>query len=334
MVTLQDIADKTGFSRAVVSRALNPHPDQKVAEKTLRVIRDAAAAMGYRRNQAASLLARGASPAIGIFLPFHQDELVCAMLKGMCQTANHHGFSYNIYDERKKVEYKEFFQAVRDARNAGVITYLPFFHDGKTLPDDVSKILPPECQVVVANSRETIKSGNVESVMIDNFYGGALAAEHLLRKNCVRYLYEYAENSWQRQERCAGFADTVRKNGWEPQHFTRLTEETRPDMVREILNMILAGPFPVGVFCNTDRSALRLYAELCRAGKAHLLGKEIKLCGYDNISSAGAVGLTTVEQPFEALGEAAMSLLVNRLTGSDIPVERRIKPVLKTGLTT
>ena len=334
MVTLQDIADKTGFSRAVVSRALNPRPDQKVAEKTFQIIREAAAAMGYRRNQAASLLAKGASPAIGIFLPFHHDELICAMLKGMCQTANQHGFAYNIYDERKQIEYRDFFQTVRDSRNAGVITYLPFNLDGKSLPDNVSKILPPECQVVVANARGNINTENVRSVMLDNFCGGKLAAEHLLEKKCLRFLYEYAANSWQRQERCCGFADTIRKNGFEPQHFTRLGEETQPDMVSEILNMILAGPFPVGVFCNTDHSAIRLYAELCRAGKAHWLGREIRLCGYDNITAADTIGLTTVEQPFEALGKAAMTLLVNRLTGSDIPVEHIVKPILKIRLTT
>ena len=334
MVTLQDIADQTGFSRAVVSRALNPHPDQKVAAKTLEIIRQTAAVMGYRRNQAASLLAKGASPAIGVFLPFHQDELICAMLKGICNVANQHGFAYNIYNERQRVKYNEFAQTLRNTRNAGVITYLPFETSGDSLPEEVSRLLPQSCQIVVANALTPIKSGNVESVMIDNYAGGALAAEHLLEKKCVRFLYEYAERSWQRQERCRSFAETINHAGFETRHFARLTSETLESVTADILSMILAGPFPVGVFCNTDRSALRLYTELCRAGKAGLIGKDIKICGFDNVTVAAETGLTTIAQPFEALGEAAMSLLVNRLTGADIPVERCIKPILHTRLTT
>ena len=334
MVTLQDIADRTGFSRAVVSRALNPHPDQKVAAKTLEIVRKTAAEMGYRRNQAASLLAKGASPAIGIFLPFHQDELICAMLKGMCNVANQHGFAYNIYNERRRVEYSEFAQTLRNTRNAGVITYLPFETSGDSLPEEVSRLLPQSCQIVVANARTPIKSGNVESVMIDNYAGGALAAEHLLQKKCVRFLYEYAARSWQRQERCRSFVEHINHAGFEARHFAYLTDEILESVIDEVLSMILAGPFPVGVFCNTDRSALRLYAELCRAGKAGLIGKEIKICGFDNITVADKIGLTSIAQPFEALGEAAMSLLVNRLTGSNIPVEHCIKPVLCPRLTT
>ena len=334
MVTLQDIADRTGFSRAVVSRALNPHPDQKVAAKTLEIVRKTAAEMGYRRNQAASLLAKGASPAIGIFLPFHQDELICAMLKGMCNVANQHGFAYNIYNERRRVEYSEFAQTLRNTRNAGVITYLPFENSGDSLPEQVSRVLPRSCQIVVANARTPIKSGNVESVMIDNYAGGKLAAEHLQEKKCVRFLYEYADRSWQRQERCRGFAETIVNAGFEARHFAYLSAATLGSVTCDVLNMIQSGPFPVGVFCNTDRSALRLYAELCRAGRADLIGKEIKICGFDNITSADEIGLTTVAQPFEALGEAAMSLLVNRLTGTNIPVERCLYPTVIPRITT
>ena len=334
MVTLQDIAEKTGFSRAVVSRALNPHPDQKVASKTAEIIRQAAETMGYRRNQAASLLAKGASPAIGIFLPFSNDELICALHNGIFQVANQYGFAYNIYNDKKEFEYEDFFNALKVSRNAGVITYLPFNLGGDALPETLSKLLPLNCQVVVANAREIIHSGNVESVMLDNRYGGMLAAEHLMQRKCVRFIYEYAEKSWQREERCAGFVETLNAGGFKPQPFNRLFKETLPDSINEILNMILAGPFPVGVFCNTDLSALKIYAELCRMGKVSMLGQEIKLCGFDDISTAKAVGLTTIAQPFEELGKAAMSMLANRLTGADIPVEKIIKPQLKIRLTT
>jgi DNA-binding LacI/PurR family transcriptional regulator len=336
MVTLQDIADKTGFSRAVVSRALNPYPDQKVAERTCEIIRRAAAEMGYKRNQAASLLARGASPAIGIFLPGHPSELLSALIQGISKVANHYGFACNIYSGITESDYREFLQTVQNTRNAGVITYLPFNFSGDDLPRQLAEVLPEDCKVIVANSPVDFKRKNVESVMIDNFYGGEIAARHLLERGCKTFFYEGSTGSWQRAERNKGFFSVLEKAGIS-RDSRFCIERSRGDAAwwRSVVESIAQASAPVGVFCNDDDTALMLLRYLSAAGVAGEVPEKIKIVGFNDISLADWNGLTTIRQPFAELGEAAMTLLVNHLTRADIKVPTtRLQPELIVRQTT
>ena len=336
MVTLQDIADKTGFSRAVVSRALNPYPDQKVAERTREIIRRAAEEMGYKRNQAASLLARGASPAIGIFLPGHPSELLSALIQGISKVANHYGFACNIYYGMTEADYRDFLQTVQNTRNAGVITYLPFNFSGDELPHQLAEVLPEDCKVVVANSPVHFKRKNVESVMIDNFYGGELAAQHLLEKGCKTFFYEGSSNSWQREERNHGFLSVLRKAGISEDNLICFGDSVREaEWWRTCSKNIAESSTVTGVFCNNDDTALMLLRYLSAAGAADSVPEKIKIVGFNDTLLAGWNNLTTIRQPFEELGEAAMTLLVNHLTRADIKVPTtRLAPELVVRQTT
>lgn len=336
MVTLQDIADRTGFSRAVVSRALNPRPDQKVAERTRDIIQRTAEEMGYVRNQAASLLAKGASPGIGVFVPGAPDALFCSLIHGVCRVANRHGFSYNIYSGIASGDYMDFFNTVRNARNAGIITYLPYNFIGDDLPEMLENLLPNGCRIVVANSPVPIKRNNVDSVMIDNYRGGCIAAEHLLERGCRSFFMENPRRSWQQRERVNGFSDTISLSGAAVSVFDRWVKDgDLNNILDNLIAQIKKTPGPCGVFCTVDDTAVLLIMRLQHAGLADELGKRIKIIGFDDIALAEQIGLTSIAQPFGELGESAMSLLVNHLTDAGIKVpSRRLLPVLKVRKTT
>ena len=65
-VTLSDIAKKTGFSVNTVSHALKDKPD--ISEKTKKMIRETADALGYIVNSSASFLRSGVSKNIAVIL--------------------------------------------------------------------------------------------------------------------------------------------------------------------------------------------------------------------------------------------------------------------------
>ena len=125
MVTLKDIANKTGFSLSVVSRAMNPSPDQKVAEKTREIILATAAELGYRPNHAASLLAKGMSTAIGCFMPAMVGEMVGQIVSGLSYAANQAGFAYQLYFGNSLEDYRHFIDHCQHTSAAGMISYLP-----------------------------------------------------------------------------------------------------------------------------------------------------------------------------------------------------------------
>ena len=101
------------------------------------------------------------------------------------------------------------------------------------------------------------------------------------------------------------------------------------DRLREILQKESC----IGVFVLTDYDACIVLRQLAQAGMLHLVGKEIKLIGCDNIilSACFAPTLTTVSllDAFFALGEISMSMLLNKLIKANINVDMdRLKPQL------
>ena len=337
MVKLQDIADKTGFSLAVVSRALNPRPDQKVAARSAAVIRKAAEELGYRPNQAARLLAKGAGPAIGIFLPQTASvgTLILPLIAGLTETANRFGFACNFYFGLQEEEYLAFLRSVEQERHAGIITYLPSAYTHDAMGSTLDKLRRQNCQVVVVNTPEILTGSRIASTAIDNRLGGRLAARHLLERGVRKFLLLNHPTSWQMHERCRGFAETVLAAGGE------LTEEDirhpgaelpRPTFAGHSLwRKMMDSSDVLGVFAGTDYLATALYGELARRGATGRIGREIRLVGFDDQPMAQLLSpaLTTVRQPFRMLGEVSMSLLLNRLIDARIPVpETVLKPEL------
>ena len=66
-ITINDIAQATGFSANTVSRALRDKPD--ISQETKALIRRAAAEMGYQKNIPASALRARKTDSIGVIIP-------------------------------------------------------------------------------------------------------------------------------------------------------------------------------------------------------------------------------------------------------------------------
>jgi len=67
------------------------------------------------------------------------------------------------------------------------------------------------------------------------------------------------------------------------------------------------------VFCATDRCALSLLEYCLHEGIR--VPYDVSVVGYDNTALAAAMGLTSVEQNFAALGETAVALLLDEIEG-------------------
>ena len=343
MVTLKDIAEKTGFSLSVVSRAMNPRPDQKVAEKSRKIILAAANELGYRPNLAASLLAKGHSTSIGCFLPLNVGEMVGRMVSGLADTANAAGIAYNIYFGNSIEDYRQFINYCRHISSAGMITYLPanIMHDpaGKEFYNMICNLTDKSGEVVLLNCPE-IDLPHVQTICIDNNLIGSMVAEYLMSKNCDDYVLMTSpvnnKSSYQMIQRCNGFLQTLAGHGIRGEYvvpgeydYYRIKSTRCIDELRRRLD----DGKTVGIFMLTDYEALSLYWALVKAQLHHLIGKSIKIVGCDNImnSSIAAPALTTVSllDSFYALGEISMKMLLNKLLKMQLPINMSLlKPQL------
>jgi LacI family transcriptional regulator len=87
--------------------------------------------------------------------------------------------------------------------------------------------------------------------------------------------------------------------------------------------MALPDP-PSAIFAANDRLAIQVMQILQRTGKR--VPAEVAVVGFDNENLAGFVSppLTTVEQPFRALGETSARMLLERMSGEYSGIPRRV----------
>ena len=306
MIKLSEIAAESGFSIPVVSRVLSPkpHKDARVADKTRMHIQNVAKRMGYRPNRNAEFLKRGQNPVIGCFLPSRTDSLLAKLMKGISEEAEKNNFPLAFYFDTTKDSYLEFIERSQKSKNCGIITY-PYF---KMDPEVEEVIIDYQANggkiVLVEGSSSKWQWGNCVSVSVEDYLGGKLAAEHLIKNNVKMFFTQKYENI---PERTQGFIETVEQQG------------ENVNIVRHVSDLVESikkgNQYPSGIFLPRDQDAVNL---LCQLQDSNLsVGKDVLLIGYDNqfITQYTSPALTTISQPFEEIGGLAIKKLIAIIYG-------------------
>ncbi len=329
MVTLKDIAEKTGFSLSVVSRALNPKPDQKVADATKEKIEAAMRALNYRRNHAASQLARGRSAAVGVFLPNYGYSLIADLVIGISEEAAANDFQCNFYFGLDSRDYLQFIHSAKDTAGSGIISYQvhnDFFEEGAGAA--IEEYGRQGGKILLLNSPK--RAGAYYSSMgIDNYGAGRMVAEYLCSKDCKRFCVLTPSPSWQMEQRLAGFSDFLREKGIETKVYV-----IQSAWFHQYGNIDLAeltrGNCRTGIFALNDYLAMDTIRVFGKAGWTEKIGQDFLIVGHDNIPGCQYTlpALTTVEQSFRELGRCSMKKLLWMMTGSGPKTSKLPKPKL------
>jgi DNA-binding LacI/PurR family transcriptional regulator len=332
MVTLKDISQATGFSEAVVSRALKACPDRPVAAKTREAIHRMAQRLGYSPNHAASLLARGRNPSIGFFLPNYADELAAQLACGLTDAANEQGLVYNLHFDIASDLYETFVNRAAAQRSVALATYLPSNYTGPEVPECLRRLEQSNCSIVVMNA-PVAESARLHSIIIDNELGGRLAAQRFLATGCRSFLHAQITGSRQLSARCRGFLAALREAGADayevPDGF--LGEGLRcPENARAVVSRLSAAAAPIGYFACSDQGALALYRLLQRAGRAAEIGDRIRVIGFNDstLCKLCEPELTSIRQPFRELGIQTVHCLCNDFLDTHFPIQSRLAPQL------
>lgn len=318
MIKLAEIAEEAGFSVAVVSRALslNPHKDTRTADSTKEHIRKVAKRMGYRPNRNAEFLKRGQNPVIGCFLPPRTDTLSAKLMKGISEEADKNNFPIAFYFDTTKNSYLEFIERSQRAKNCGIITY-PYFKMDVESERVIADYQKNDGKIVlIEGGHSRWQWHNCTSVGTDNYHGGMLVAEHLL-KHKIKYFItlQYLDIT----ERTEGFVENVRK----AQQSVTISESLE-DIIKKVVN---TKEYPVGIFLPRDQDAVTAICEFQRNDIE--VGKDILIVGYDDqyLSQNIRPALTTVAQPFETIGKLAVQKLIEKIY-DNAPESILIKPEL------
>lgn len=321
MATLADVAALAGCSVSVVSRVLRPKDSgsDRIAPATRDRVREAAAKLGYRPNRTAEFLKYGRVPEIGVFLPRFDNSLILDIVRGCSEAAREAGFPLSFFFDQEVDNFSRFMHDTIGRKNCGIITCAPELE----LAGESFKLISNYCDaggflVLIDNcEREFVCNERAAKVIVDDEYGGFLAAQRLLESNCEKFFIQAP-----RRPRAYGFIKGIEGAGKEVIWLPKGDQATE-----ELFTMLMNCSTTAGVFCSSDRLAIKLYSKL--AGVGEMPGNRIKLIGYDDTYNSDVLSpaLTSIRQPFFESGFLAVKYLLNMIY--DQPVEPEIlKPVL------
>lgn len=304
--TIYAVAKRAGVSISTVSLAIN-HP-QRVNEATRRSVIAAATELGYRGGAAASGAQR-----IAVAAPFSSYASYYRRLSGIMERAAMDSVEIVVHDLPSAAGSDS---PVLDAlpMRAGIdgiivmgVPLSPAALESKALPG------PPVVLVDVPDGAQ--RRLGLPSVLIDDERGGELIARHLTDLGHERVVFLHEP---QRSEEYVS-AGMLRARGLG--HLLSVSEAVADVAATDLVEAVgaalerafLADPEATAVVANHDELAAAAHRAF-RVPGAHL-PEGRSLVGYDDGPLASALDLTTVRQPFEESGYAALDLLLGRLSG-------------------
>jgi LacI family transcriptional regulator, kdg operon repressor len=319
-VTIADVAEKAGVSKATVSRFLNRR-DELLTPEIAQRVEAAIAALGYSPSPMAQALKRGRSRLIGLVVADVTNPFSVAVLRGAekaCQEAGYLLMLFNLGDDGQRE--REAIEALASYQVEGLIL--------NTLGRDEGAAAAVARQgrpVVLVDRRHA--EMQADFVSLDNAGAARMAAGHLREQGWDDLLFvtEPMAGVSTRQEREAAFRAFVAEH---PELHGATFESTVDDaagLEAELRRLRARGRRPA-VLASNAVITLRVCDAVARLGWR--FGQDLGFVGIDETEWAPLVGpgLTTIAQPTDALGRLATACLLERLQGLDVPPRQILLP--------
>jgi LacI family transcriptional regulator len=313
-ITMLEIAEKAGLSRATVSLALRG--SGLIKADTRARVTETARELGYVYNRSAASLRKARSDVVGIVINDLTNPFFAELAVGcerVLQAAGYIAFVANTAEN--PVRQAEVVKRMREHGVAGLIVSSARGTGPESFEATIDQGIPV-VQVMrrVAGSRASL-------VIPDNRAGAAGAVAHLVALGHRRIAFAggFGETSVH-LDRVAGYRDGLAKAGiaFDPE----LVFKGPPnrDFGAASVGGLLRGDDPAtALLAFNDAVALGVCNGLRRFGKEP--GRDFAVVGFDDVSEAAqaAPALTTVAVDPQGLGERAAQLIL-RQAGEERPV--------------
>ncbi len=307
--TITDVAEAAGVSVSTVSKVINGR--YGIASTTASRVQQIAHDLGYESSLVARSLRSHRTHVIGIlvaeFEPFSTE-----ILKGAASALD--GTDYELL-------------AYTGARQSGNVGWERRYLSrlSGTLIDGALLVTP---SVVDADAGIPLVSidphagpAGLPTVDSDNFTGAVLATQHLIELGHRRIAFMAGRPDLESSRlREAGFRRALADAGLALDPALLRVGDYSRDTVREPVAELLAlDDPPTAVFAANDLSAMGTM-DVARERELDVPGG-LSVVGFDDIpeSTRTAPPLTTVHQPIQEMGAAAITMLIALLDGGEVP---------------
>ncbi len=311
MATIKDIARRAGVGVATVSRALNRNG--YVKPDTLAKIEQVAEELGYVPNRQARAMVNGATMTLGILIPDMDNALFMRIVRGINDAAYPKGYSLLVMDSRGNPEWeRQILRTMQELRVDGLILF--------ATPGTAELVRSIRHRIPIVVLDRLIPGSDVPQISVDHYQGARLAADLLIRQ--CKYppaMLTGPELVTSSHPRLQGYLDSLKAVGLSTKDArTELGGFTYEGGYHGMTKLLADRRSLDGVFAANDLSALGALRAIRDAG--YQCPDDIKIVGFDDIEATRYIypSLTTIRQPMDAIGQAALHMLSQQMDGEPV----------------
>jgi LacI family transcriptional regulator len=308
--SMEDVARAAGVSKGAVSKVIrgaygvSPAMRERV-EATIRELE-------YRPRIAARAM-RGSSFSIGLEIPNLGNDFFTQIMQGAAERLAGTGYQLIIAPSLGELSGTPVLENLADRQVDGMIAISP-----EVSPEWLEKHAT-EIPLVLIGRHD--RSSNYDTVTSDDATGTRLALDHLISLGHERIAHLTLRAA----------AETPRADAVPPHTVRRQTYETivanaghepviawckagGEDAYQVTMDLLRSDGIVTAIFAGNDTLAIDALRAVADMG---LTAADVSVVGYDDIPMAGhpLISLTTVTQFGEAVGQAAIDLLMERIRG-------------------
>ena len=308
-ITILDIAKELNITFSTVARALNDHP--AISTATKKAVRETADRLGYRPNKVASSLRSGKTKIIGVLVPRLDVSFFSSVVHGIEGVMNGSGYTILLYQSQ---------ESAKQERN-GIDTFLRSRVDGiiasiSLETEDAGGYAEiKERNIPLAFFDRAPQGLDVPSVTIDDYRGGFMATEHLIKAGYRRIVHINGyRNVHIFNERLRGYVDALKQYGLTVDEELIVKGDFSLEFGRQcVRDLVARGTAFDAVFTLEDFTAMGVVQELKALGKR--VPEEVGVVGFANEAFTSLVSptISTLDQRTVEMGEEIARLFLRLL---------------------
>ncbi|PXZ07557.1 LacI family transcriptional regulator [Gilliamella apicola] len=340
MVDIRDVAKHAGVSVSTVSNVLNGRIDQ-MRKETLKRIEESIKVLKYHPNKLAQQLKTGHVKMLGILVPSIMNPNFAALVNNIESIAKEkYGYQVLLANTSRQDKQEKLF--LNDLLSFGVkgVIVVSSSIEKKHFINAINKgMVMVNYDGLTSEEAHNNKKILIDSISMDNFQAGKLAADFLLQQGCKNIVFATIKgNITSRNNKILGFLDSLKNAGLSTKN--RIIEGTAQfaygdselaEIGKLLANEIIKNnkTLPDGIVAINDMLAIGIISELTRLGVK--IPQDISVIGIDNmfLDTLFSPSLTSIASPLSDMATLMVDRLIAMLNGDKIePREFLFKPYL------
>lgn len=317
-ISIKKIAKLAGVSSATVSRVLNN--TGRFSEETRRRVLEVVEKFDYRTNIVARSLRTNKSQSIGVVVPDITNEFFSHIILAIENYCFPQDYSVLICNTNESEEKESLYLRSLLSKGVDGVIYLA---GGAKIDKNFAVHLPIVC------IDRPLNQENIVVIESDNYNGGFIATEELIKNGCKRIVMLRDERKFSPMvSRLEGYCEALKQYNIPFDSSLVIDIPVHVEAARDAVNLLLRNRIQFdGVFAATDWLAVGALAALKQNNIK--VPEQVKVIGFDNISIAeySSPSITSIHQDKKELGEKAAEILLDMINNKPVQKKRILLPV-------